>query len=141
MFNPAGCCSPWQPNPPKKQSIVSKLRKKLLAALSYIIPVSFLKKFRKWNGIIRFPKIRKVFPTILANNIVAIQPMDKPLGLKFVLEFVKKRERKNRRNENDLFYKRHTFWAREHHKVFQQTVQGRKGNGRKSSGKLEHSCF
>lgn len=96
MFGPNGCCAPYIPESKKEVKKVSKLTKfwrKVLAALSHIIPVYYLKQWRKIKGFrkVQFPIVRRVFGGLIpANEIVAIQPMSEPLGLIFFLDFVVK---------------------------------------------------
>ena len=48
----------------------------------------FIVSYKKPRGFgrVAFPAIRRVFPNILANEIVSVQPMSLPTGLLFYLD-------------------------------------------------------
>lgn len=50
-----------------------------------------LKKYRKFNkpfGHIGFPVVRRVYSSLIANEIVSVQPMTLPSGLLFHIDYV-----------------------------------------------------
>lgn len=78
---------------PKKLSLFVRIKHKIFAAISYIIPILYFKQFRKGYFLkVIFPIIPRTFPDLLANQIVSVQPMNKTVSNMFYIEYIKKSE-------------------------------------------------
>lgn len=76
-----------------KKPLWKRILYKILAAISYIIPIHFFKKYRIPDFLkLVFPIVRRTFPSLIANQIVTVQKMESPPGLVFQLDNTGKRK-------------------------------------------------
>ena len=83
---------------PRKLSLWTRFKIKILVIISYIIPIKRLTIYRRFRKI-TFPVVKRSFKNLIsANEIISCQPMNAEVSLLFKLKFVYKKSFIRRRN-------------------------------------------